>query len=112
MVLPLLPGTVFLLLAAFFYARSSDRAYTWLTTNRWFGSYVRYYRDHHGMPLRAKVLAISALWIGIGISAWFAANLWIDAILFACAVGVTAYLLHLPTIDPPRNDATDPAIAL
>ncbi|MFO7863496.1 MAG: DUF454 family protein, partial [Salinivirgaceae bacterium] len=34
---PILPTTPFLLLAAFCYARSSEKFYIWLLTNRWFG---------------------------------------------------------------------------
>ena len=39
--IPVFPTTVFLLLAAAAYARSSERFYTWLTTNRVLGDYIR-----------------------------------------------------------------------
>ena len=43
--LPVLPTTPFLLLAAVCYACSSERFYYWLLSNRWFGAYIRNYRD-------------------------------------------------------------------
>ena len=47
--LPLLPTTPFLLLAALCYSRSSERFYQWLVTNRWFGEYIRNYREGRGI---------------------------------------------------------------
>ena len=39
--LPLMPTTVFLLLAAYCYSHSSERFHTWLLNNRWLGGYIR-----------------------------------------------------------------------
>jgi len=69
--LPVLPTTPFLLLAAVCYARSSERFYHWLMTNRWFGEYIRNYREGRGIPLKQKVLTISLLWVTIGYAAAF-----------------------------------------
>ena len=60
-ILPLLPTTPFLLLAAASYARSSVKFYNWLINNRFFGSYIKNYREGKGIPLRVKVSAISFL---------------------------------------------------
>ncbi len=48
---PILPTTPFLLLAAVCYARSSQRFLAWLLTNRWFGSYIKNYREGRGIPV-------------------------------------------------------------
>ena len=69
--LPLLPTTPFLLLAAACYARSSKRFYNWLLNNKWFGNYIKNYRDGKGVPLKVMVLSISLLWITIIFSAVF-----------------------------------------
>ncbi len=69
--LPLLPTTPFLLLAAACYARSSKRFYNWLLNNKWFGNYIKNYRERKGIPLKIKILSISFLWIAIGYSAIF-----------------------------------------
>ncbi|MEI8132046.1 MAG: YbaN family protein, partial [Leptolinea sp.] len=66
MALPILPTTPFLLLAAFFYARSSKRFYSWLMTNRIFGEYLRNFREGRGIPLRQKVIVIGIFWLTIG----------------------------------------------
>src|SRR4030067_1054524 len=66
--IPLLPTTPFLLLAAFCYARSSERFYRWLLTNPWFGAYLTNYREGRGMALRDKLLTLTALWLAIGSS--------------------------------------------
>jgi uncharacterized protein len=49
-VLPLLPTTPFLLLAAACYLRSSRRLHRWLLGNRVVGGYIRRYLDGKGRP--------------------------------------------------------------
>ena len=95
---PVLPTTPFLLLAAICYARSSERFYHWLLNNRWFGEYIKNYREGRGIPLREKTLTLIALWLTIGstillvVSAW-----WGQLILLGVAVGVTIHLVRIKT---------------
>jgi uncharacterized protein len=101
MVLPVLPTTPFLLLAAVCYARSSQRFYDWLLTNRWFGEYIRNYRQGRGIALRHKVVALSLLWLTIGYAAVFAVPFWpVKVILVGIAAGVTIHLLRTETYRP------------
>ena len=97
-VLPVLPTTPFLLLAAALYARSSKRFYNWLLNNRLFGSYIRNYREGNGIPAKVKVFVICLLWLTIGSSAIFAIqNNYIRVLLFLIAIGVTAHLVAIKT---------------
>ena len=96
--LPVLPTTPFLLLAAVCYARSSERFYHWLITNRWSGEYIRNYREGRGITLRHKVLTLLLLWLTIIYSAWFVVSLWwVKLILLGIAVGVTLHLIKMKT---------------
>jgi uncharacterized membrane protein YbaN (DUF454 family) len=96
---PVLPTTPFLLLAAFCYAHSSRRFYDWLLNNRWFGAYIRNYREGRGIPLTEKILAISSLWLTIGFSVWFVVQvMWVKLLLLAIAVGVTIHLVCIKTL--------------
>ena len=96
---PVLPTTPFLLLAAICYARSSDKLYYWVLHNPWFGKYIRDYREKRGIPLRAKIWALSLLWISIGYSALFVIPvLWVKILLVAIAVGVTIHILSFKTL--------------
>ena len=99
--LPVLPTTPFLLLAAVCYARSSERFYHWLMTNRWFGAYIRNYREGRGIPLWHKVAAISLLWLTIGYAACVVVpQWWVKGILLGIAVAVTVHLLKTKTAKP------------
>ena len=96
---PLLPTTPFLLLAAWCFARSSDRLYAWLLNHRWFGSYIRNYREHGAIPLHTKIVTVALLWVTIGSSAVFVARTWwLRALLGVIAVGVTIHVLRLKTL--------------
>ena len=97
--LPVLPTTPFLLLAAAAFAKSSDRAYHWLLTNRWFGSYITNYREGKGIPLRVKITSITFLWITILASAiFFVDNLYIKILLILVAIGVTTHIVSVKTM--------------
>jgi len=96
--LPLLPTTPFLLLAAACYIRSSERLYDWLMNNKWIGRYIKNYLEGKGIPLKSKVLSISALWITIGYSVFFVVNIFpVRIILILIAIGVTIHLLSIRT---------------
>ena len=99
--LPVVPPAPFLLLAAFCYARSSEPFYTWLVSNRWFGQYIRNYREGKGIPLKQKILTIVLLWLTIGYAALFVVPLWwVKLILLGIAGGVTLHLIRTKTFKP------------
>ncbi len=96
---PVLPTTPFLLLAAACYVRSSRRLYNWLLNNRLFGTYLKNYLEGKGMPLRIKLMTILLLWTAIMCSILFAVQeLIIRLILLIVAVGVTIHITLLETI--------------
>lgn len=96
--LPLLPTTPFLLLAALLYSRGSKRFHRWLLGNRWFGGYLRRYREHRSMTRRHKAFTLTLLWVVIGLSAVFVATEWWARLLLAIVViGVTVHILWLGT---------------
>jgi uncharacterized membrane protein YbaN (DUF454 family) len=94
---PLMPTTVFLLLAAACYARSSERYYQRLIHHRWLGSYIRNSREGGGMSRRHKAFTLVLLWIGIGATAFFTIeSWWLRALLAAIALAVTVHVARLP----------------
>lgn len=99
--LPLLPTTPFLLLAAICYARSSEKFYHWLMTNRWCGNYIRNYREGNGLPLKQKVLTIVLLWLTIGHTVLLVITAWpVRLLLFSIAIAVTFHLIRIKTLKP------------
>jgi len=98
-VLPILPTTPFLLLAAACYLRSSERMHKWLLGNRWFGEYIKNYQAGRGIPLKTKLFALLVLWATILFSTFFIVNeiLAAQIVLLVVAVGVTVHLARVPT---------------
>ena len=97
-VLPVLPTTPFLLLALACYCRSSERMTHWMLNNKYFGKYIKNYREGKGIPLKTKLLALTILWTTIVFSAFFIIPILIaQIILFTVAAAVTLHLIRLPT---------------
>ena len=59
-VIPVLPTTPFLLLAAFLFAKSSPRCHAWIVSTKVYKNYVEAFKESGGMPVsqKVKVLAI------------------------------------------------------
>ena len=98
-VVPLLPTTPLLLLAAACFARSSDRLYGWLIGHRLFGSYILNYREHRAVTSQTKTFTLALLWIAIGYSAVAVVNsLLLRAVLLIIALAVSIHVLSLNTL--------------
>lgn len=68
LVLPLLPTTPFMLLAAACFAKSSPRLHDWLTRHRLFGPAIRDWRDYRAISPKAKRMALTAMTAALGLS--------------------------------------------
>jgi len=95
---PLLPTTPFLLLAAACYIKSSPSLYKWLITNKYFGNYIKNYREGKGIPVKIRTYTIVFLWLTICISAIFVNCLYARIFLLLVAIGVTIHVSTIKTL--------------
>lgn len=96
-IIPVLPTTPFVLLAAGCFSASSPRAYQFLLRNRFFGPYIAHYRSGGGITRAAKARGIIVLWVLLTVSAVAVGKLWVIAVLAAVGIGVTLHLLLIKT---------------
>lgn len=97
-VTPLLPTTIFIILAAACFARSSPRFEAWLLDHPIFGKPLRDWRASGSIPRAAKIMACAGMTLGFVIFWWGARpslllGAGVAAFLLACA----AYVVSRPT---------------
>jgi len=103
-ILPLLPTTPFLVLAAMCFSRSSERFHNWLLNNKWFGAYIKNYREGKGISLRQKIIVLSLLILTIGYSCLFLLDRIAGRIILVLiAIGISIHILRLPTLRSPKQ---------
>jgi uncharacterized membrane protein YbaN (DUF454 family) len=99
--LPLIPTTGPLLLAAFLFARSSDRMHTWLIDHPRFGRFISDFQSGRGVPRRTKIVAVASMSVAFTYTIMWALPGTAVRIAVACVWAWAAwYVLHLPTADP------------
>ena len=102
-VLPILPTTPFLLLAAICYSRSSERFYVWLLTNRMFGQYIRDWRENKGLTIGMKLWVIFVLVGTMSISIFIVPVFVVKILLVCIGTFITGYIFSLPTKRPDEH---------
>ena len=95
--LPLMPTTVFLIMAAACFGRGSPRCEAWLLRHPRFGPILLDWREQGAMSIRSKAMACSGIGLGLGLFCWQAdagvgLKLVVAALMAACAL----YLLSRP----------------
>ena len=99
--LPLLPTTPFVLLAAFAFARSSDRWHAWLHQHRVFGPIIEDWRRHRAISRRAKLIGAISM-IGVfGLSLVLNVAPTVLAVQAVVLTGAAAFVLSRPS--PPEG---------
>ena len=107
--LPVMPTTIFLILALACFSRASPRLEHWLLHHPRFGAPLRQWREHRAVSRRGKVLACVGMAIGfvamcLGHPPW-----WVLVLVATMEVAVIIYLLRRPEGPAPAPEKTPPA---
>ncbi|MET0365903.1 MAG: YbaN family protein [Sphingobium sp.] len=95
--LPLMPTTIFLILAAGCFARSSPRLEAWLLGHKQFGPTLTAWRSEGAIGARAKAMACTGIAVGYGLFWWRAHPGPLLAIgVFAIIAACVLYILTRP----------------
>jgi len=95
-VLPVLPTTPFILLAAACFARSSARFHDWLLRQPIAGPIIQEWQTHRSMPRRAKHAGFVLMAISFGSSIWLMDSIWHRALLLLLGVVLAFFLWQVP----------------
>ncbi len=95
-VLPLLPTTPFLLLAAYCFARGSQRLHDWLVNHPRLGPPIRDWQAHGAISRRAKQMAMVAIVAVVALSYLFGAPTRVIVIQLVVLSAVSVFILTRP----------------
>lgn len=95
--LPVLPTTPFVLLAAFCFGKGSPRLRNLLTSNPTFGPYIEDWETRGAIPRRAKILACLVMGLTLGASVVFGLALWVIAVQAVAMAGAATFILTRPS---------------
>ena len=99
-IIPGLPTTVFMILAAACFFRSSTKMYNWVINHPLFGESVLRFRSGKGIPIKAKYTSIIMMWFFISTSIFFFLHshaLWLKTIIALSGFIGTIFILRQPT---------------
>ena len=93
--LPILPTTLFLLLAIACFTRSSKRFEKWLYNTKLYQTYVADFRENKIDCQRTKEKIIIQIYVLMGISIVFAPIIWVKIVLFFLTLFITYCLFKV-----------------
>ncbi|MGE0627696.1 MAG: YbaN family protein [Hyphomicrobiaceae bacterium] len=100
-VVPLMPTTIFLILASWFFARSSPRLEAWLLGHPRFGPTLRAWNETGAVPRHAKVMACIGMTVGFALF-WIGAHpgFWLAAVVAGLMLASALYVVTRPAPQP------------
>ena len=98
-VLPLLPTTPFLLVAATCFAKSSPRMYKMLLDNKVFGPLIYHWQASRSIPKSAKIIALTSMVLASCWSCYLLDNNILKFVVVALVTGPFIFLWRLPISD-------------
>lgn len=109
-ILPGLPTTPFLLLAAWAFHKGSRRWAAWLEQHRLFGPLLRNWQRHRVIPLHAKIAAITMMGVSLlYLTLWSSVPGLAVAAIAAVMAGSAAWMLWCPSARPEQAPAAEDA---
>ena len=73
--MPVLPGTIFLIISAYFFMHSSDKLYKRIINNSIYGNPIKQYIENHIIPFKTKVIILLSMWIATIITIYITPDL-------------------------------------
>jgi hypothetical protein len=86
------------------FAKSSERWYNWLTSNRIFGKFIKDFAQEKGMSFKLKIISISLMWAMIAVSAVTFKSLHMKIFLITMGIIGTAVMGFVLKTVPARKD--------
>jgi uncharacterized protein len=100
-VLPGLPTTPFVLLAAACYAKASPRLHAWLLNHRLLGPMLRDWEQHRSLTRRTKTVAVVSMTLMVSLSIWSFRGRLIAQLVLVLLGAIGAWVvLRIPTRRP------------
>ena len=96
---PMMPGAVFLILAAWCFARSSERFHDALLANRYLGPQIKAWQSGRGFQRQLRTRILIIMWLSMVLSVTLVAKLWFALFILCCGAATTAFILKQPVYD-------------
>ena len=86
--LPVMPGVLFLIIAAYFFMKSNPKVYNRIISNKYYGHYISNYIDKGIIPLRIKIIILFFIWTfsSISIFCFLSSNIYLEILILLIGI--------------------------